>query len=230
MLTRVLQTIESSAHVGRIVLCGEPSLQDTPAVRQRIERGSLEFLAAAMSPAASASRACDRFEDALPLLIVTADHPLLDRDMVDHFCQSARDHSDVCVGVARADLVSRRYPRSTRTLLRFSDAAYCGCNIFSLNTVNARIAVRYWTRLEADRKRPWRLIRTLGVRSLLRYVCRRLTLTDALATFSHKLGLEARAIEMPFAEAAIDVDKPADLVLVESILNARARGQGNETE
>tara|TARA_B100001123_G_scaffold169597_1_gene195060 strand:- start:399 stop:629 length:231 start_codon:yes stop_codon:yes gene_type:complete len=61
----------------------------------------------------------------------------------------------------------------------------------------------------------------LGIGSLLRYVCGRLALTDALATFSKKLGLEARAIEMPFAEAAIDVDDLADLELVESIISAR---------
>lgn len=228
MLTRVLQTVESSAHVDRVVLCGEASLQDTPAVRERIGHGSFGFLEAATSPAASALRACERFVDALPLLIVTADHPLLDHDMIDHFCLSARDQSDVCVGVARADLVSRRYPRAIRTLLRFSESAYCGCNIFSLNTPNARAAVAFWTRLEAERKRPWRLIRMLGVRSLLRYLCRRLTLSEALATFSRKLGLEARAIEMPFAEAALDVDKPADLELVESIFNARALDQSSD--
>ena len=68
----------------------------------------------------------------------------------------------------------------------------------------------------------------LGVRSLLRYLCRRLTLSEALATFSRKLGLEARAIEMPFAEAALDVDKPADLELVESIFNARALDQSSD--
>ena len=40
---------------------------------------------------------------------------------------------------------------------------------------------------------------------------------------SRVLGCEARAIALPFAEAAIDVDKPADLALVETILARRRR-------
>ena len=40
----------------------------------------------------------------------------------------------------------------------------------------------------------------------------------AMRRLSGKLGLAAACVTMPFAEAAIDVDKPADLALVERIL------------
>ena len=39
-----------------------------------------------------------------------------------------------------------------------------------------------------------------------------------MAQVSQQLGFTAAAVPMPFAEAAIDVDKPADLELVEEIL------------
>ena len=39
-----------------------------------------------------------------------------------------------------------------------------------------------------------------------------------MARVSRRRRLRARAVRMPFAEAAIDVDKPADLDLVEAIL------------
>jgi len=225
MLIRVLDTVASSPHIGRAVLCVEPEVQNIPEVVERVRQGTLECLDPARSPAASALRACEELSEALPLLIVTADHPLLDIEMIDHFCSSARAGSDVCAGVAREGLVLKNYPGSRRTVLRFADDGYCGCNIFVLNSTSAAGAVAFWTRLEAERKRPWRLIRMLGVGSLLRYLCRRLTLADALAALSHKLGLEARAIEMPFAEAAIDVDKLADLELVEAIFNAQSAGR-----
>ena len=38
---------------------------------------------------------------------------------------------------------------------------------------------------------------------------------------SRVIGVEGRAVVMPFAEAPIDVDKPEDLKLVEAILKAR---------
>ncbi len=223
MLIRVLEALDASEHVGRVVLCVEAAFHatDIPALQQRFASGTLERLDAAHSPAASALRACDALAQSLPLLIVTADHPLLDPMMLDYFCRRAADCGDIGVGLTRAELVRERYPEAIRTLLRFADGAYCGCNLFALNTAAAGAAVRFWITMESDRKRPWRLIRMLGVRPLWRYLRGRLSLDEALATFSRKLELTAGAVVMPFAEAAIDVDKLADLALVESILKAR---------
>ena len=222
MLMRVLASLESCPHVGRIILCVEASFINIPEIDKRIADRELERLDAAGSPAASALRACEVLSDALPLLIVTADHPLLNNEILDHFCSHGLTCGDIGAGIARADMVLERYPASTRTLLRFADGARCGCNLFSINTPAARAAIVFWTQLEQERKRPWRLIRMLGVGALFRYLSGRLTLADALATLSRKLQIEAGAIEMPFAEAAIDVDKLSDLALVESILRDRA--------
>jgi hypothetical protein len=48
-----------------------------------------------------------------------------------------------------------------------------------------------------------------------------LNLDSAFAIASRRLGLEARPILLPFAEAAVDVDKPEDKELAERVLNAR---------
>jgi hypothetical protein len=41
-----------------------------------------------------------------------------------------------------------------------------------------------------------------------------------MVELSRVIGVEGRAVVMPFAEAPIDVDKPEDLRLVEEILRA----------
>jgi hypothetical protein len=55
----------------------------------------------------------------------------------------------------------------------------------------------------------------------LKYASGRLTLGGAFEAVSKKLGITAAPVLLPFAEAAIDVDKPSDLALVEEILAAR---------
>ena len=45
-----------------------------------------------------------------------------------------------------------------------------------------------------------------------------------MARASAVIGARVAAVRLPFAEAAIDVDKPADLELVEAILGRRAGG------
>jgi hypothetical protein len=85
-------------------------------------------------------------------------------------------------------------------------------------------AVRFWRRVEAERKRPWRLIRAFGLRPLVLFALRRLTLDRAMDLAAPCLGATACAVRMPYAEAAIDVDKPADRLLAERILAIRSFG------
>ena len=78
-----------------------------------------------------------------------------------------------------------------------------------------------WRRVEQERKRPWRLVRAFGWQPLLAYLLGRLTLDDAMARASGFIGARLAAVVLPHPEAAIDVDKPADLDLVETILARR---------
>ena len=83
-----------------------------------------------------------------------------------------------------------------------------------------------WPKLFVQRKKPWRLVRAFGLRPLLLYLLGRLPLDRAMREASKITGSTVRAVTMPFAEAAIDVDKPEDLVAVEKILAARRSGTG----
>jgi CTP:molybdopterin cytidylyltransferase MocA len=158
----------------------------------------------------------------LPLLITTADHPLLSAAMIDRFCAAVPVDADAAVAVVRASLLQRSYPNAIRTYYRFAGEGYSGCNLFLLQSPDALRVVELWTRLERHRKQPWRLIAEVGPIALLRFLLGRLDLEGAMHHLSTRVGAKVRAVEMPFAEAAIDVDKPADLELAEAILARRA--------
>jgi hypothetical protein len=72
--------------------------------------------------------------------------------------------------------------------------------------------------VESERKRPWRLVRSFGIIPLVRYALGTLTLSDAFERASRSLQVSIKPVLLPFAESAIDVDKPADLALAERIL------------
>jgi len=224
MLTRVLDTLDASDPVGQIVLAIEAGtpLEQLPGYSDRTASGTVRRLDAAGSPARSLLQALDQFPGAFPWLVVTGDHPLLTADMITHFCSEAGRGGDIAVGLASAAQVLGRYPESVRTLLKFQEGDFCGCNLYTLNTPAARRAAEFWIRVERARKRPWRLIRELGAKALLLYWRRRLSLVEAMERVSCRLDLQVTSILMPYPESAIDVDKPADLVLAESILNERA--------
>jgi GTP:adenosylcobinamide-phosphate guanylyltransferase len=229
MLLRVLRALRESHSVGQIAVCLEadaPVAGAEPELDALLASGAVTLIDAAASPSRSVLRALESLP--LPLLLTTADHPLLSAAMIDHFCDTAPADADAAVAVVRASLLQRRYPGAIRTYYRFAGEGYSGCNLFLLQSQGARRIVEFWTRLEQHRKRPWRLIAEVGPLALLRFLVGRLDLEGAMHHLSAKAGANVRAVELPFAEAAIDVDKPADLELAERILAHRAESGVSE--
>ncbi len=218
MLARVLDTLAASPGVDRIFV----ALED-PAILDRLpDIPPCIALPSMATPSLSVLRALDEVEAGLPMLVTTADHALLSAAIVGHFGTAARaTGADVVAGLTAAQVIQKAYPDTQRTYLRFRDAHYSGANLFALMTPEAPKAAAFWRRVEQDRKRPWRMIRAFGVGPLLAYLLGRLTLDDALARASAIIGARVAAVRLPFAEAAIDVDKPADLELVNAILARR---------
>jgi GTP:adenosylcobinamide-phosphate guanylyltransferase len=224
MAARVVEALAACPTVGRIaVALDDPALvADLPELRSLRAAGRGTLLATAGTPSLSVLRALDELSDPLPLLVTTGDHPLLTPEIVEHFCAAARAAgADLVAGLTPAAVIQKAYPEAQRTYLRFRDERYSGANLFAILAPDGRRAVEFWRRVEQERKRPWRLVRAFGWRPLLAYLLGRLTLDGAMARASHVIGARLAAVVMPYPEAAIDVDKPADLALVETILARR---------
>ena len=151
-----------------------------------------------------------------PLLVTTADHALLDGAMIDDFCGRA-EGADVAIGLVERRPLMARLPETKRTWLGFRGGAYSGANLFALGSTRAGQAVTLWREVEQDRKKGWKLLTALGLPGLLG-LARLRTLDQVLAAMGSKLDMTIRAVELVNPLAAVDVDKPADLVLVEAIL------------
>ena len=152
-----------------------------------------------------------------PMLVTTADHALLEPIWIETFLDAVPETADIAVLLARRETIERDAPGSSRTYLRFADGEWSGCNLFYLATPRARAALDLWRQVEADRKRPWRIVRRFGARMLLRYVLGKLTLRDAVAHLGGLAGVSVAVVESPFGLAAVDVDKETDLAMVRTL-------------
>lgn len=220
MLARVLATLRAHRSIARIAV----SIENQGLLEQAIGPvpDDVIFIASQSSAAASAAAALKSGLLGFPVLLTTADHVLLDAAMLDHFVEhSTAGPADLAVGLARAETILAAYPDTRRTFLRFGPDRVSGCNLYGLMSPRAERALAFWQGVERNRKRPWRLVAAFGVGPVLRYALGRIDLGTAFQVGSRRLGLEARPVIMPFAEAAIDVDKPADKVLCEAVLKSR---------
>lgn len=221
MLQRVVDALTASPSVERIaVVLKDPQvISELEGLAPLIAEGRLLTLRAAGSPSRSVLKALQELDQPFPLLVTTADHALLTGEMVDHFCtESAARGADLTVGVTASRVLLQSYPQSRRTYLRFREERYSGSNLFAFLTPAGRKGAEIWRSAEQQRKRPWRIAAIFGPVLLISYVIRRFSLGEALERVSQRLGITAVAVKMPFAEAAIDVDKPEDLELVEEVL------------
>jgi len=224
-LERVDAALAASPGVGDIaVSLNRPAiLEPLPSLAPLIASGRLRALQAAASPSRSVLKAVTELADPFPLLVTTADHALLTPAMVEHFLtESLASDAAVTVGLTASAVLQARYPQSRRTYLKFRDERYSGSNLFTLKTPQAMQLPELWLRVEQQRKRPWRIAAVFGPALLLGYLLRRFSLDAAMERISARLGVRVAAGKMPMAEAAIDVDKAADLALAEEILRRQA--------
>lgn len=221
MLARVLRALADTPQIARIIVLAQDApalLEDTalawtkgdariqPRVSGRTISGSV--LAAVQDPAVG-----------LPVLVTTADNVMLTPATVAEFVAGA-GASDVSVAfVERGNLEAAVGPNK-RTWLAFRDGAFTGANLFALTGPSSTNALRFWEKVEADRKSVLRLAAHFGPVLMVRLLLRQMDLRAALAAAGAKLGASAAPVVLSDGRMGVDVDKPEDHTLAERLLTA----------
>jgi len=211
MIARVLEALRAAKALGPIAI----SIENAE-VLAGIDLTGVTILPTGNGPAASVGIALEQL--GTPLLVTTADNALLRPEWIAEFLRRVQPKCDIAAAVAMRSSIERDVPGTQRTYLPFVDGAFSGCNLFLFRTERARAVATLWQRLEHERKRPLHMARLLGPGILLRFLLRRLTRPALYRRIKALTGATARLISMPDGRASVDVDKPADLALVETLL------------
>ncbi len=220
MVLRVLQTLADSESIGSRTLCGPELLLDRePRLLEEVDNGRLHWVTNQPTPSLSAYQSMKTVSETRPVLLTTADHALLSVEIVEYFCREAAESgADVVAGMVPYSIILDKFPESKRTVTKFRDGGYCGCNLFAFMTPEGREMAQFWRRVEAQRKKPWRVVGALGWWTVIQYFLGMLSLDQTLNKVGKKLKIRAAAVKMPFAEAAVDVDKVSDWEFVQKMV------------
>jgi HAD superfamily phosphoserine phosphatase-like hydrolase len=230
MIGHVVRTLAASPSIGRILILA----QDLELLRGGDlgwigDMDQVELAVSGQGIAESLVEVVGTEAAPYPALVTTADHPLLTVDMIEYFIRRSSD-SDISLGVVDRQLLSRRYPESRRTWLRFADGHYTGANLFTVRTDRAADGLRVLARAETHRKSQLRLLRHFGPGLALGAIAGTLSLHEAVERGGKRFGLRAATVVMPFAEAGIDVDRPNDQVLADRIMSERPAARERRPE
>jgi len=217
MIEHVLAALRAVGEIGDIAVSIGPQAPLLTGDVLRLEAGA--------TPAASAAAALDRL--GAPLLVTTADHPLLTARMVADLLEAVETTgADAVAGICPRSTVEAAGNLAPRTWIKFADGAVCGVNLFALATPAARSAVTFWHRLEAERKRPWKMALQIGPKVIARYLAGRLDSAAAARALSRAAGCSAAFAVIDYRDAAQDVDRPEDLAFAEQRLRGhRSHGR-----
>jgi hypothetical protein len=220
MLWWTLKALRGSPRVRHLfVLGGEP--EDITGIEGPIEwlpvqGGLLDKVVAGLQCVAALDPHADL------TLYVSGDLPLLTPAMVDWFIDAATaPPADICYPVVQREVMESRFPGSNRTYVPLREGKFCGGDIVMLRVGVALAQQELMRELMGQRKSPLRQARLIGVGPLLKLLSRRLSIADAERISSRALSVRGRAIVSPYAELAMDVDKPHHLAIARQELAAR---------
>jgi GTP:adenosylcobinamide-phosphate guanylyltransferase len=221
MLVRVVRTLRSVGWPSPLtVSIDDPVvLEGSPELAGLLKSGEVAVHRSLGSPSRSVHDHLASLPGERPLLVTTADHPLLRPEMIAWFWdRAATTGADLVVGLVTETVFRRRFPTHPRTLIRLGSEAYSGSNLFAFLTPAAARVAEFWVEAEPHRKNPVRMVRVFGLTNLALFVTGRLDLEMALDRASRRIGARLAAVELPWPEAAMDVDNPADLEAAEHLL------------
>jgi len=218
MLVRVVEALKSTPETASIGV----SIDAPEALRYTAGLEDLELFKSADSAPHSVIKAIREMDQPFPLLVTTADHALLTTEIVEDFCRRAQEsRGDIVIGLAERADIERVDTSVKRTYYKFRDGEFSGCNLYYLKSEKALNAVQFWHKVDKLRKHPLALARTFSLIMLVKYMLGLLSLKGGLEYASKLLDVHADAALLPYGEAAIDVDKPADHELVTKLLQQR---------
>ena len=150
------------------------------------------------------------------VIVASSDIPGIHAEMVDWLVEQIAHNPDALIyyNVIQKEIMEKRYPQAGRSYVRFKDLSVCGGD---LNLIDKRLFTAetpIWKRLAENRKHPLRQAGLLGLDNLLLVALHLVTLDQAVKRICKRLGIQATALRCPYAEMAMDADKPHQLEIL----------------
>ncbi|MDK2820647.1 MAG: hypothetical protein PWP31_612 [Clostridia bacterium] len=153
------------------------------------------------------------------LLLVTADIPLLKPVAVQDFLvRCTKKQADFYYPIVSRERSEASYPGVKRTYVRLREGTFTGGNMALIKAealVNCASKGQELVRL---RKSPLALSHLIGLKFIIKFLTRQLTIEDVEENFSRLLGVKGVGVVTPYPEIGIDIDKESDLKLARRTL------------
>ncbi|NPV53712.1 MAG: NTP transferase domain-containing protein [Firmicutes bacterium] len=159
------------------------------------------------------------------VFVATGDLPLLTSGAVEDFLERCEKlDSDICYSVVTKETNDARFSGIKRTYMKIADGVLTGGNVMVVRPAAIDKCRKLVDMAVVSRKKPWLMLSVLGVRCAVKFLFGTLRVRDIEERFHRLTGLKGSGVFTPYAEIAMDVDKPAHLEFARSVLGSVSAG------
>jgi hypothetical protein len=153
------------------------------------------------------------------MLSASADIPAITTKMVDWVLTEAQAKDvDIFYTAVERQAMEARFPNANRSYIKLKGSEICGGDMNAVKVKAVTHNEEIWDKLEATRKNALRQAAILGFDTLFLVLFRLVTIESAAAKIARRLGLTGFGAITPYAEIAMDVDKPHQLEILRADL------------
>jgi GTP:adenosylcobinamide-phosphate guanylyltransferase len=224
LIAHVLQTGASHPRVGSLAVCIErDGFEPIYDVLTRLPgRGTVELVEARDNLVDSIRAAAEGWDG--PLIITTADHPLLRASSITVMAE-ALEGADVAVALARREAVEAAHASGWRRYLSLRDGDFAVCDLYGMTGPDALRAVEVFRGRDGFGGGRRRIVRAMGFLGLFLLAFGFATLPRAVDRASRRLGLKVSAVILGDGSQAIDVDDDHSYAVVRDLLERRPQDE-----
>lgn len=158
------------------------------------------------------------------VLVVSSDIPTVKSEMVDWLVEKSMEtKDDLYYGVCPREVMEARFEGSKRTYTKLKDIELCGADMHVSHVSMATEHLDMWESLIGNRKNPLKQASIIGLGIFFQVFTKSITLDDLVMKVSNRIGIKGRAIQFPYAEPCMDVDKPHQLEMLREDLVKQQR-------
>lgn len=217
MVAWVVDALQGSSYIDDILIVGLDESDAPPLSRPVYFLPNQNGMVA--NALAGLKWAQERRPAATTVMMASADIPTLTTPIVDYFVESCRPFDcHIYYAFVTQEVMETRFPHSRRTFVPLKGMRVAGGDLIITHPHIGDSHHELWTAIANARKHAWKLASIVGLRMLLKFLFRRLSVADIEQTATRILDKPVKALLSPHAELAMDADKPYQIDMLQAEL------------
>jgi len=214
MIDYIVDALNNSENIDKILVVGSKN-ELHPYIGKKVE----EMLNPGNSILENMEIGLKYFNSNDNLLLLTSDIPLITPKAIDEFIEiCTKRKAYIGYPIITKENIMRKYPEAERTYVKMKEGIFCGGNIVFFKPEVFYQKKELIKELFENRKSTWKYAKILGLKFILKFLFKTLTLEEIEKRVTDIIGYNSIAVMVSYPEIMIDLDKPSDLKLIRKCL------------